>query len=139
MPPLLPIFRYYVSDGLLALCGLAIVVLHFWTFLAFNSLAWWLLAVTFFAAAWAYCWNLQCISHNFIHNPFFTNAWLNRPFGCWRRWPSACRTSSIIITTSTTMPATTTPKDRTARRATGRRSIATARTTCPRRSGSIAC
>jgi fatty acid desaturase len=24
---------------------------------------------------------LQCISHNFIHNPFFSNRWLNRAFG----------------------------------------------------------
>jgi fatty acid desaturase len=27
------------------------------------------------------CWNLQCISHNFIHNPFFTSSLLNRLFG----------------------------------------------------------
>jgi fatty acid desaturase len=26
----------------------------------------------------AYCWNLQCISHNFIHDPFFRSDWLNR-------------------------------------------------------------
>ena len=27
-----------------------------------------------------YCWNLQCVAHNLIHNPFFTSDWLNRVF-----------------------------------------------------------
>jgi fatty acid desaturase len=76
-----PFFRYSAADALLVLSGIGIVALHFWTFLAFDSLPWWLLAVTFCAAAWSYCWNLQCISHNFIHNPYFTNRWLNRAFG----------------------------------------------------------
>jgi fatty acid desaturase len=38
------------------------------------------LAVAFVAVAWSYCWNMQCLSHNFIHNPFFTWGWLNRLF-----------------------------------------------------------
>ena len=25
-------------------------------------------------------WNLQCLSHNFVHNPFFASNWLNRVF-----------------------------------------------------------
>jgi fatty acid desaturase len=29
---------------------------------------------------WSYCWNLQCISHNFIHNPYFTSRFLNRAY-----------------------------------------------------------
>src|SRR5262249_19814716 len=49
-----------------------------WTFLCFHQLSWWVLAPAYVAIAWSYCWNLQCISHNFIHNPFFTSAWLNR-------------------------------------------------------------
>src|SRR4051812_16468530 len=81
MPQSRTFFRYSYSDALLALGGVGIVALHFWTFLAFDSLPWWLLAITFCAAAWSYCWNLQCISHNFIHNPFFNNPWLNRAFG----------------------------------------------------------
>jgi fatty acid desaturase len=57
-----------------------IVALIFWTFLSFDSLPMWLLVTTFIAVTWSYCWNLQCISHNFIHNPFFSNAWLNRAY-----------------------------------------------------------
>ena len=39
-------FRYSIMDGLLAFCGVGIVALHFWTFLAFDNLSWWLLALT---------------------------------------------------------------------------------------------
>jgi fatty acid desaturase len=73
-----PFFRYSTYDVLPALCGVGIVALIFWTFLCFDSLSWWVLAPAFVAIAWSYCWNMQCISHNFIHNPFFTNQWLNR-------------------------------------------------------------
>ena len=75
------LFRYSLSDAIVALCGLLNVAFLLWTFLAFPSLPWWALGLSFVVLAWAYCWNLQCISHNFIHNPFFTNVWLNRAFG----------------------------------------------------------
>ncbi len=73
-------FRYSRWDALPALCGVGIVALILWTLVCFHSLPWWVLALSFWAVAWSYCWNMQCISHNFIHNPFFTNAWLNRAF-----------------------------------------------------------
>lgn len=74
-------FRYSPCDAIVALGGLLNVALLLWTFLAFPSLPWWALIASFVVLTWAYCWNLQCISHNFIHNPFFTNVWLNRLFG----------------------------------------------------------
>jgi fatty acid desaturase len=80
MSPSRLFFRYSVADALLVLGGVGIVALHFWTFLAFDQLPWWVLVLTFWAATWSYCWNLQCISHNFIHNPYFNNPWLNRAF-----------------------------------------------------------
>jgi fatty acid desaturase len=80
MSTIRPIFRYSACDALPALCGVGIVALIFWTFLSFHSLSWWVLAPTFCAIAWSYCWNMQCISHNFIHNPYFTNKWLNRTY-----------------------------------------------------------
>jgi fatty acid desaturase len=46
----------------------------------FSFVSWWLLAPAWVAIAFAYWWNLQCISHNFIHNPFFTSRWLNRAY-----------------------------------------------------------
>lgn len=76
-----PFFRYSPYDAIVALCGVGIVTLILWTFLCFDQLTLWVLAPAFVAAMWSYCWNLQCISHNFIHNPFFTNPWLNRLFG----------------------------------------------------------
>jgi fatty acid desaturase len=74
-------FRYSSYDALVAFCGLLNVGFLLGTFFAFPSLPWWGIALSFFVLSWAYCWNLQCISHNFIHNPFFTNVWLNRAFG----------------------------------------------------------
>jgi fatty acid desaturase len=81
MPKVRPFFRYSVWDAIPALCGVGIVALIFWTFLSFDSLPWWVLVPAFVAIAWSYCWNMQCISHNFIHNPFFTSRWLNRAYG----------------------------------------------------------
>ena len=74
-------FRYSRWDALPALCGVAIVALIFTTFIGFHTLPWWFLALAFVAIAWSYCWNMQCISHNFIHNPFFTSNWLNCAYG----------------------------------------------------------
>jgi fatty acid desaturase len=51
-----------------------------WTFVEFQVLSWWVLAPAWVAIAFSYWWNLQCISHNFIHNPFFTSRWLNRAY-----------------------------------------------------------
>jgi fatty acid desaturase len=74
------LFRYSAYDAIPALAGVTIVAFFLWTFLAFASLSWWVLVPAFVVVAWSYCWNLQCISHNFIHNPYFKNVWLNRAF-----------------------------------------------------------
>jgi fatty acid desaturase len=75
-----PIFRSSALDAIPALAGVGIVALILCTFLCFRILPWWALVPAFAAVAWSYCWNLQCISHNFIHNPYFTNPWLNRAY-----------------------------------------------------------
>jgi fatty acid desaturase len=75
-----PFFRHSNADAVIVLCGIGIVALIFWTSLSFNWLSWAVLVPAFVAIMWSYCWNLQCISHNFIHNPFFTGKWLNRAF-----------------------------------------------------------
>jgi fatty acid desaturase len=79
-------FRYSRWDALPALCGVGIVALIFTTFLGFHTLPWWFLAAAFVAIAWSYCWNMQCISHNFIHNPFFTSNVLNCLYGVLETW-----------------------------------------------------
>jgi fatty acid desaturase len=75
-----PFFRYSGCDAFPALGGVAIVALIVASFLYFDRLPWWALAAAFLAVAYSYLWNLQSISHNFIHNPFFINPWLNRAY-----------------------------------------------------------
>jgi fatty acid desaturase len=73
-------FRSGPIDAIPALCVVGIVSLIVWTCLACRQLSWWVLVSAFLAVTWSYCWNLQCLSHNFIHNPFFSWRWLNRAF-----------------------------------------------------------
>ncbi len=80
MSPSLRFFRSSAADAIPALCVVGIVAFLFWTFLCFQSLSLAILVPAFGLAAMSYCWNLQCLSHNFIHNPFFRWAWLNRAF-----------------------------------------------------------
>jgi fatty acid desaturase len=74
-------FRYSRFDALPALGGVIQVAFLLWTIHAFSTLSWPALVATFLVVTFAYCWNLQCVSHNFIHNPFFRSAWLNRAYG----------------------------------------------------------
>ena len=73
-----PFFRHHLADAVLAVSGVAQVAFLLFTFLAFPILPWWLVGVSFLTYSVLICWNLQCVSHNFIHNPFFTSRWLNR-------------------------------------------------------------
>ncbi len=74
------LFRYAVSDAIPTLCAIGNVALLIGTLVYFPSLPGWALALAFAAVMFCYCWNVQSISHNFIHNAFFTNSWLNRAF-----------------------------------------------------------
>lgn len=80
MPTTDRFFRYSRWDALPAFCGVGIVALIVATFLGFDQMPWWLMVPAFVAVMSSYLWNLQCISHNFIHNPFFANVWLNRAY-----------------------------------------------------------
>src|SRR4051812_43627783 len=80
MPKPPSFFRYSAWDTLPALCVVGIVALIVWTLFGFHSLPGWVLGAAFLAIAGSYCWNMQCLSHNFIHNPFFRSPWLNRAF-----------------------------------------------------------
>jgi fatty acid desaturase len=73
-------FRYSPYDAIPALCTAGLVALTCGSFLAFHALPWWAAALAFLAIAAGICWNLQCLSHNFIHNPYFAWRWLNRAF-----------------------------------------------------------
>jgi fatty acid desaturase len=73
-------FRYSPCDAFPALGSLGTLVVLVNSFLWFDRLPGWALAVAFAGLVFGYCWNVQSISHNFIHNPFFTSDWLNRAF-----------------------------------------------------------
>jgi fatty acid desaturase len=75
------IFRYHAKDALLVGGGLANVACVLGTFAFFHDMPGWFMAAAWVVQAWFYCWNLQCCSHNFIHNPFFAWQPLNRLFG----------------------------------------------------------
>jgi fatty acid desaturase len=74
------LFRYTLYDSIPTLCAVGNLALVVGTCVCFPILPEWALAVAFTAVACCYCWNVQSISHNFIHNPFFTSTWLNRAF-----------------------------------------------------------
>jgi len=74
------LFRYTSYDAFPSLCAVANVALLVGTLLGFHVLPAWALAASFCAIVFCYCWNVQSISHNFIHNPFFTSTWLNRAY-----------------------------------------------------------
>jgi fatty acid desaturase len=74
------LFQYTSYDAIPSLCAVANVALLVGTFLGFHVLPAWALAASFSAIVFCYCWNVQSISHNFIHNAFFTSVWLNRVF-----------------------------------------------------------
>ena len=75
-----PFFRYSAFDVFPALSGVAIVALILASFLCFEQMSWWVVVPAFLAVTYSYLWNLQSISHNFIHNPFFRSVWLNRAY-----------------------------------------------------------
>jgi fatty acid desaturase len=74
------VFRYTTLDVFPALCAVGNVALLLATFVYFPILPSWALALLFVGVICCYCWNVQSISHNFIHNPFFASDWLNRAF-----------------------------------------------------------
>ncbi len=73
-------FRYSPLDAVPALAVVGIVALIVATLVYFHRMPWWVVAPAFCAVSLCYVWNLQCLSHNFVHNPFFTSKWLNRAF-----------------------------------------------------------
>jgi len=74
------VFRYTRYDAIPALCAAGHLALVLVSWLAFQTSPAWALGLAFGAVVFCYCWNVQSISHNFIHNPFFTNEWWNRAF-----------------------------------------------------------
>src|SRR5262245_54584024 len=74
------LFRYSNWDAVLVAAALTQFAYLIFLFLAFPHLPWWSLVPLGLVWSISISWNINAISHNFLHNPFFTSAVLNRMF-----------------------------------------------------------
>lgn len=75
-----PFFPYSNWDVVPALLGVSHCVSVIAWFVAFRQLPWWANGLLGIVYAFSIAWNVNSVSHNFIHNPFFKFKWLNRLF-----------------------------------------------------------
>jgi fatty acid desaturase len=67
-------------DAVPVLCGLAHLAFLLTFFAVFPYAPWWVLVCLGFAYSVSISWNINGISHNFLHNPYFRSHLLNRVF-----------------------------------------------------------
>jgi fatty acid desaturase len=72
------IFTYTRWDIVPALAGVAHLAYVLALFLAFKYLPWWALIPLGLVYSVSISWNINGVSHNFLHNPFFRSKVLNR-------------------------------------------------------------
>ena len=75
-----PLFRYSRYDAIPVLAALAQLAYLVMLFIAFPRLPWWALIPLGFIWSVSISWNINGISHNFLHNPYFKSGVLNRIF-----------------------------------------------------------
>jgi fatty acid desaturase len=74
------LFRYSRYDAIPVLAALAQLAYLLILFFTFSRLAWWALIPLGLIWSVSISWNINGISHNFLHNPYFKSAALNRAF-----------------------------------------------------------
>ncbi|WP_017902495.1 fatty acid desaturase family protein [Pseudomonas asplenii] len=78
-----PAYRL-LAHSLWDLVPIVMALAHFvfvlWLVLGFHDHAWWLIIPTALLYAVSLSWSINSISHNQIHNPYFTPHWMNRGF-----------------------------------------------------------
>lgn len=74
------IFAHSYWDILPVLSGIAHLCYLVAMFVLFNELSWWANLFLGLGYAWAISWNINGVSHFFIHNPYFKSNLLNRAF-----------------------------------------------------------
>jgi fatty acid desaturase len=74
------LFRYSRTDAIPVLAALAQLAYLLALFALFPRLPWWALAVLGLIWSVSISWNINGISHNFLHNAYFRSAALNRAF-----------------------------------------------------------
>ena len=78
--PTSSLFKYSRQDAIPVLAALAQFVYLLVLFFAFPRLTWWALIPLGLVWSVSISWNINGISHNFLHNPYFKSAVLNRCF-----------------------------------------------------------
>ena len=74
------LFAYSRWDAIPVLAALAQFAFVIALFLAFKHLSWWALIPLGLVYSVSISWNINGISHNFLHNPYFRSTLLNRVF-----------------------------------------------------------
>jgi len=74
------LFRYSRWDAIPVLAGLLHFAYVLFLFIAFQRLPWWSLIPLGLIWSVSISWNINGISHNFLHNPYFKSPALNRCF-----------------------------------------------------------
>ncbi len=73
-------FAHSTWDALPIMAGLAHLAYIVGVFLAFDYLPWWGIVLAGLGYAYLIAWNINSVSHNFIHNVYFKAPWLNRAY-----------------------------------------------------------
>lgn len=74
------LFAYSTWDIIPVLAGIGHFAYLGLLFLAFGHVAWWLWIAMALAWSVSISWNINGISHNFLHNPYFKSTLLNKLF-----------------------------------------------------------
>jgi fatty acid desaturase len=74
------LFKYSEHDAIPVLAALAQFAYLLFLFVAFPRLSWWALIPLGLIWSVSISWNINGISHNFLHNPYFKSGVLNRCF-----------------------------------------------------------
>ncbi|WP_397459521.1 fatty acid desaturase [Pseudomonas asplenii] len=78
--PAYRLLAYSLWDLVPMVMALAHFAFVLWLVLGFHDHTWWLIIPTALLYAVSLSWSINSISHNQIHNPYFTPHWLNRGF-----------------------------------------------------------
>ncbi len=74
------IFAHSPWDIVPVLAGIAHLMFVVWFYLHIPALHWWQIVPLGTLYAISISWNINSVSHNFLHNPYFTSQALNRAF-----------------------------------------------------------
>jgi fatty acid desaturase len=73
-------------DVIPALAGVAHCAYVIFLFIAFPHLSWWALIPLGLIFSVSISWNINGVSHNFLHNRFFRWGWLNKAYSLMESW-----------------------------------------------------